>query len=345
MSTFDFSTLITDRSQSDLTVLQALLAKPMTEWTEDEKAWFLAASSKGAYNYTDLNRVETAMEYLHGLLTSYGYATGYKNIRKNRNLTNKVTNGDFSDELTGWTISSHNTVEVGNGVAHLTMTNAPSTATGTYPNYQAISGTTPGHVYFSAARAHGKPDNVKIPRVYISVYDSADDTTSFPNIFGLASSNVGAFTRRGLRTALTDTQTITRIAFGISPGNTNGDEMWVDDIMVVDLTEAFGAGSEPDIQECLDLIPVFQGTYSITDKWREGDVPTASDMAQFIANISALRRTISIMPTTPEVPADMEGLTYTEANNIEQILKDIEFLINNMAGAWFYSGDLYAGEI
>ena len=51
------------------------------------------------------------------------------------------------------------------------------------------------------------------------------------------------------------------------------------------------------------------------------------------------------MPTTPEAPGSMAGLTYTEANSIEQILLDLDTLLTNAALAWYQSGEIYAGEV
>lgn len=79
--------------------------------------------------------------------------------------------------------------------------------------------------------------------------------------------------------------------------------------------------------------------------WTTKDAPTVSAMKRYLNDVSALRAVLAVLPTTPEVPPDMDGLTYTEANDIEQILKDIDLLITNMTAAWFYSGDLYAGEV
>ena len=70
---FDFSTLITDRSQADLDALGSLLSVPMEDWTAEELAEFNLARSKGAYNYTDLNRVTAAMDYINEQLVGYGY--------------------------------------------------------------------------------------------------------------------------------------------------------------------------------------------------------------------------------------------------------------------------------
>lgn len=77
---FDFSTLVTDRSQADLETLRALLAVPLADWTAEQLAEFNQALSKGAYNYTDLNRVTACMDYLNEVLTGLGYETGYQRI-------------------------------------------------------------------------------------------------------------------------------------------------------------------------------------------------------------------------------------------------------------------------
>ena len=77
---FDFSTLITDRSPEDLQALRDLLAVPMSDWTAEQLAEFNRAASKGAYNYTDLNRVIAAMDDINERLTAAGYVTGYQRI-------------------------------------------------------------------------------------------------------------------------------------------------------------------------------------------------------------------------------------------------------------------------
>lgn len=81
MADFDFSTLVTDRSPADLETLRALLAVPLADWTAEQLAEFNLAASKGAYNYTDLNRVTAAMDYLNEVLTELGYQTGYQRVK------------------------------------------------------------------------------------------------------------------------------------------------------------------------------------------------------------------------------------------------------------------------
>ena len=87
--------------------------------------------------------------------------------------------------------------------------------------------------------------------------------------------------------------------------------------------------------------------------WQETDEWTYSQLEQYRLNVAAVRAVLSMLPTTPDTPARIvassvgatDGLTWSGANDIERILLDVEQLINNMAAAWYYSGDLYAGEV
>lgn len=77
----------------------------------------------------------------------------------------------------------------------------------------------------------------------------------------------------------------------------------------------------------------------------ENDIPTVSELETYRQNIATLRALLAVMPTTPEAPDSMAGLTYTEANNIERILLDLDTLLTNAALAWYQSGELFAGEV
>lgn len=83
---------------------------------------------------------------------------------------------------------------------------------------------------------------------------------------------------------------------------------------------------------------------TVKTDWIEENVPTASQMEVYRQNIATLRGTIAVMASTPETPESMAGLNYVRANDIEQILLDLDTLITNMTQAWFFSGDLYTGE-
>ena len=77
--------------------------------------------------------------------------------------------------------------------------------------------------------------------------------------------------------------------------------------------------------------------------WYEDDVPTYSLMQGYLSNVKALRSTLEVIETTPEVPDDMDALTFTEANNIELILIGIEAVINSMSKVFIRSGTTVSG--
>lgn len=64
--------LITNRTARDVARLQELNAKGWTNMSESERTEW-SKVSKGAYNFTDLNRVESAVDYLAKQLKAVGY--------------------------------------------------------------------------------------------------------------------------------------------------------------------------------------------------------------------------------------------------------------------------------
>lgn len=79
--------------------------------------------------------------------------------------------------------------------------------------------------------------------------------------------------------------------------------------------------------------------------WTLGTIPTKAAMDRYMGNVARIRSAIPVYPTTPAAPTTAQKLTYKMANDIEQILKDVDSLIDNMLGGYYFSGDLYAGEI
>ena len=84
---------------------------------------------------------------------------------------------------------------------------------------------------------------------------------------------------------------------------------------------------------------------TVKKDWLTTDAPTASQMEAYRQNIVTLRSQIAVMQSTPNAPASMAGLNYVKANNIEQILLDLDALITNITKSWYFSGELYAGEV
>lgn len=64
--------LITDRTEQDVERVKTLAAKAFQDMTEGERTEWLSPM-KGAYNYTDLNRVEEAVAFVAGRLREFTY--------------------------------------------------------------------------------------------------------------------------------------------------------------------------------------------------------------------------------------------------------------------------------
>lgn len=91
----------------------------------------------------------------------------------------------------------------------------------------------------------------------------------------------------------------------------------------------------------------FGYTVSVSPKtdWLDKEWPAPDSMKKYLDDLAELRSKFALMESTPAVPGDMEQLTYTEANNIEKILEDIDLLLTKSAKSWFFCGDLYSGEV
>lgn len=137
--------------------------------------------------------------------------------------------------------------------------------------------------------------------------------------------------------------------------------MSIIDTLVIDRTQADvsvgtgkGSYSASDLNRVGEAVAYLAGmlngygyAVAVSPKtgWTSQDTPTASQMQRYLDDVAALRVALSVMETTPEVPPDMVKLTYADANSIEQILKDLDRLLTNMAAAWLCSGDVYSGEV
>lgn len=86
------------------------------------------------------------------------------------------------------------------------------------------------------------------------------------------------------------------------------------------------------------LAGVFQGYgYDIpgysqqTDNWGIGKVPTRAQMQTYLSNIQSLNSLLAALPSTPALPQSMAFLDYVEANNIEQVLIDLDGTLQRLA--------------
>ena len=86
--------LITDRAVQDVDRVKLLAAKAWQDMTAEERTEWLSPM-KGAYNYTDLNRVEEAVAYVAGRLIEFGYLS-YPPITRSWSAEDIPTDSDLA---------------------------------------------------------------------------------------------------------------------------------------------------------------------------------------------------------------------------------------------------------
>ena len=113
--------------------------------------------------------------------------------------------------------------------------------------------------------------------------------------------------------------------------------------MGVSWDDYYGVPYDPDDYESL----------TVKTDWDETDIPSATQMARYIGNIKLIRDAIPDS-SNAWIPDTMDGLTYETANNIEQLLIDVDVAVAALIAlkkgyirstlAVYYSGEIYSGE-
>lgn len=85
--------------------------------------------------------------------------------------------------------------------------------------------------------------------------------------------------------------------------------------------------------------------FTAKTNWVDNDIPTAVEFAAYLSYISVIREALAQFSTTPTTPGNSGSLNHQQANDIEQILTDVDKLITNMLMARYYCGELFAGEV
>lgn len=353
----DFTTLITDRAQADIEVLKSLLGTPMSDWTEEQLAAFNQAASKGAYNYTDLNRVTQAMDYINEQLVGYGYATGYQRIeiphKEGGGLPEGYTELEYIESTgtqyidTGFKPAGNTRVLIDIDILSTTPSvagifgarDASNTSLNSFvlwkisqtafrSDYNTVStnlDVTPTGRYLI-----DKNKNVTIIGDVTQTFDAASFQSTHSLILFSVDNNGTVDSRyahaRIYSCKIYDSNNLVRDL--IPAENSSGIVGLYDAVNMVFYTNngtgTFTSGPEVEDELTEELDPY---------TWYEDDIPTESLMNGYISNVAALRSVLEVWATTPPTPDDMEGLTYQEANDIEQILVDVEAVINQVVAA------------
>ena len=367
---FDFSALVTDRSQTDLDTLRALLAVPLADWTAEQLAEFNQAISKGSYNYTDLNRVTACMDYLNEVLMGLGYETGYQRIvvphQEEPSPVGPLPDGYTELEY----IQSTGTQYINTGVQPNQNTRVTATAyltpsdagTWLFGARNAHSDSTFGFLsYENAYRSDYNTDqNKTIPAAYSDPFEidknknqtqingETEATSSvgtfqcnYPLIL-FANNTGGSISGRGsgkiYQLSIYDNGTMVRMF--IPCINPDG-EIGLYDAANGQFYGNFGTGVFIGGPEIVTPDPE---PPSDPYTWYESDVPTSSLLSAYLANVGNLKSTLTLPTGTPAVPDDMEGLTQTEANNIEMILDTINIYLIALQEIFPRSGATICGS-
>lgn len=288
--------------------------------TDRTAADVTARNAKGTYNAADLNRVESAVSDIAERFASYGYtALGYRKVEIIRPGIKTVTT---ETKLVDETITEDN-VESFFSVANGTYYFAPKDGVWTSNNNGVNSST--ATTTFTAKNS--------IPISFDYSYSSEQNFDKFTlKVAGTTVENAvsGATTEKSYSGELASGQTIVLTYSKDSSGHVNDDKCTLSN---------FKTKVEKTV-EVIVITPDPRDHYT----WYEDDIPTASQMEAYRSNIASLRAVIAVLTSTPETPKTMRALDYVKANHIEQILMNLNQLITNMTQAWFFSGDLYAGE-
>lgn len=87
--------------------------------------------------------------------------------------------------------------------------------------------------------------------------------------------------------------------------------------------------------------------YSITANprtdWAVADIPRRSEMALYLQNIRALGDLIVFDKNPPELPMQMDGLTWQKANDIEKFLALLGVAAERIPESWYQLGQVESG--
>ena len=83
---------------------------------------------------------------------------------------------------------------------------------------------------------------------------------------------------------------------------------------------------------------------SITTKtnWTMENFPSKVQLKRIRDNVEELKNAFISFTSVPD---SLEKMTYQKANDLEKVLYELDTLINNMIASFYYSGEVFAGEV
>lgn len=366
MSGFDFSTLITDRTNADVSALSALLSKKLESWTPEEVEKFNNGQLKGGYWWTDLNRVTACMEYLDAEIRSLGYESVYTPVKIVRPpIQDESVLPDGYTELTYIESSGDQYINTNIFATHNSSIKAKISFLGS-----------PGENILGARNSSSD----KINRVGIVSFGATKKMGCF---FGQFSTQKIPVDKNAHEYELNkneivvdgDTNQVSTqsfsvsyplILFGFNDGE-NGvvktrSRVWyfeMDGIKLIPCKDKYSEVGMYDIKNKNFIKNSGSGSFLPGEEvfpaqkpnpldpytWYNEDSPTLSQMEQYLSNVAALRSVFELQEHAPQTPKSMSLLTFAKANDIESVLKEVENVIILIISSFWYSGEIYSGEV
>lgn len=90
------------------------------------------------------------------------------------------------------------------------------------------------------------------------------------------------------------------------------------------------------------------GTYvevSPKTDWTETDIPNQQQAAQYISDVKNIRAAFILPENTPPAPESLSNLTYSRANDIETIFRNLDKTIESLKITLITSGEVFSGEV
>lgn len=83
---------------------------------------------------------------------------------------------------------------------------------------------------------------------------------------------------------------------------------------------------------------------TIKTDWTDSDIPTKTEMDRYIGNVQNMKKAFCALPTTPDLPDTMDGLTFKGANAIEQTQVDLLAALELAKQGFRRCGTFYSGQ-
>ena len=177
--------------------------------------------------------------------------------------TNMIKNGSFEDGLTNWSIPSNFAASTITSDVVYTGKNSIQYSSGNVMLNQVLSVKRPvyGHKYYGFTMFKSSPKFTVADSRYEWYYTDANDGTF---IFGFKGATDGWKKYSSLLTLGSSQYISNNEQWMIRNFLINANEVsYLDDMLIVDLTETFGAGNEPSKEWCDQNISYFDGTITI----------------------------------------------------------------------------------